>query len=189
MSKFNMAIILTLIMVILLGLSSCGDSSSGTSGTGTTSTGFKKIYLAAGVFPTGDYGVADIDLTCSSGYQALIGTSARHPDIGSGAANWVLQANTEYRRADGTTVIGKTNASAVFTFPLTNSFGSSAGSYYTGIESNWSVDQTKNCGDWGSMADNRTYGNALSTTSTAISAGIHDCGTSGPAAFVLCVEQ
>lgn len=168
----------------VLFLTSCGSDDNGGTG-GSSVGGFKKITFGTNISGSGDHGVADADLKCGAGYKALIGSSIeRSPNL-----NWVLKANTEYRRADGVTIIGKTNSNAVFTFPLTNSFGATAGSYFTGIQADWTIDTTKNCSDWGSMADDRTYGNALSVTSTAIAENISDCGTTGPVTAIVCVEQ
>lgn len=177
--------------IMAFSLISCGDdNNSQSSSGGGGSTSFKKIYLTSFSSPTGDVGISSFDNACNAGYKALVGGASRHPDIASsGSVDWVLAANTEYRRNDGVTVIGTTNASAVFTYPLTNSIGASAGKYYTGISADWSVSDATNCQDWGSMADDRIYGNALSTSSDAISEGMHNCGTTGPAAYVVCVEQ
>lgn len=187
MSKLNTAIFL----VAALSLVSCGDDSSGSgSASGGGGTSYKKIYLASISAPTGDLGIADIDAACNSGYRAMVGGNGRHPDVASsGAVDWVLSANTEYRRNDGVTVIGTTTAAAIFSFPLTNSFSATSGKYYTGLSTTWSTSDAISCQDWGSMADDRTYGDALSVTTSAIAEGMHDCGTSGPAAYVVCVEQ
>lgn len=186
------------ILLLTLGicLSSCGKglnpkSSNTNNGGGGNTVTYKKIYLAAKLYNTGDGGVEDFDNSCSPGYKALVGHStSRHPNIaGSGATGWVLAANTEYRRQDGVIVIGTTNTNAVFDFPLTNSFGSAAGKYYTGLQTNWTVDITYNCSNWGSMGDDRTYGDALSTNANAISENHHNCGTGGVPNSVICVEQ
>lgn len=186
----------TLMLVMGLTLTACGPglkskpSGSSNGGDGGNTSTYKKIYLAARTVPTGDSGVSYFDDACDAGYKALIGDATRHPDIaGSGSTGWVLAANQEYRRQDGVTVIGTTNSSAVFDFPLTNSFGSAAGKYFTGLQTNWTVNTAFNCSDWGSMADDRTYGDALSTNANAIAEAFHDCGTSGPSQYVVCVEQ
>ncbi len=189
--------ILRKILLLTLGLclAACGkglkskSSESGGGGGGNTVT-YKKIYLAAQVPSTGDGGVGFFDAACDPGYKALFGDVTRHPDIGgSGATGWVLAANQEYRRQDGVTVIGTTNANAVFDFPLTNSFGSAAGKYFTGLQTNWTVNPLFNCTDWSSMADDRTYGDALSTNANAISEGFFNCNGGGPSQYVVCVEQ
>lgn len=174
-----------------LSLISCGKGlNSIPSNSNTNTSSFKKIYLASFSASTGDIGMNDMDTACGAGYKALVGSTTRHPDIaGSGAAGWVLAANTEYRRQDGVTVIGTTNANAVFDFPLTNSIGTVAGKFYTGLQTNWTVNSAFNCDDWGSMADERTYGDSLSTNANAISENHHDCGTTGPSQYVACVEQ
>lgn len=182
MRRFNFALFLVTTFFAI----SCGkglhlekSSALGSSGS------FKKISLVSAAFPTGDGGLGDFDSKCSSGYRALVGSVIeRSPTL-----DWVLKANTEYRRTDGTTVIGTTNGSAVFTFPLKNSFGAAAGKYYTGLQADWSINTLQNCDNWLTMADDRSYGDALSTSSTAIAESIHNCGTSGPVTYVVCVEQ
>lgn len=72
--------------------------------------------------------------------------------------NWVLTASMEYRRPDGVTVIGTTNASREFPLPLTNAVQAAASSIYTGIDvsgANWVVGT--NCMDWTSVAGGVTF--------------------------------
>lgn len=73
---------------------------------------------------------ADSNKPSSGTFKALMvedsGARAASP-----AADWVLQANTTYGRADGT-IIGTTDSSALFNLPLTNAIAPGK-SYWTGI--------------------------------------------------------
>lgn len=129
-------------------------------------------------------------------YKAMIATATRTActtaNCSGGASenlDWVLAANTEYRRADGTTVIGTTNAAGIFDFvsPLTNSFDTSNTTTMTGFEINW-TSSADNCTDWSTTASgNYAVGNATSTTSASINKGsTESCANAQP---LVCVEQ
>jgi hypothetical protein len=102
-------------------------------------------------------------------YKALLMTSDGTRDQSN---NWVLYANTEYRREDGTTVIGTTNASSIFTFPLTNPIAVGVSYTATGITvvnaTTWNVGL--NCDDWTNTAVSGGLGDALDAASNAFDA-------------------
>ncbi|MBI39523.1 MAG: hypothetical protein CMF59_07985 [Leptospiraceae bacterium] len=115
------------------------------------------------------------------------------PNCSGGASehvDWVMTPDTEYRRSDGTTIIGKTNLNAGI-FPVDStglaiSFSGSSGDYWSGMNSNWTL-AIFNCGLWiqGSGSDG-IFGDPTATNTDAIAVGFNDCG--GPL-HLLCVEQ
>ncbi|MDO8519146.1 MAG: DUF1554 domain-containing protein [Deltaproteobacteria bacterium] len=160
-------------------------------------------------------GIAGADAKCESDgskpadgstYKAfLVDTSNRvactTASCGGGTSehtDWVMGANTTYTRSDGTTVVGVTNANGILaTFPLTNSFGTSAGLAWTGLSQtadawtsgNGSVTDSL-CNNWES-ADDFGYTADLVATSgynnaVSKSAGGQGCSTSRA---LICVEQ
>jgi len=154
------------------------------------SSGFKKIFVTEAAHNGNFGGLAEADAICASQatmsgysgtYKALLGTSARNT-----SSNWVLTANTEYVQAGSSKVIGTTNSSAVFTFPLTNSFGTISTMSWTGLTSNWAV-SSDNCSDWTDGNVNGNTGNNEATDSTAIAGSIPEyCGFLNT---LICVEQ
>lgn len=64
--------------------------------------------------------------------------------------DWVLKPNQQYKRKDGTTVIGTTNANGLFPIPLTNSMEPNllnANNYViTGINADWI--NSNDCDNW-----------------------------------------
>ena len=108
--------------------------------------------------------------------------------------DWVFQPNTEYRREDETTVIGTTNSSSIFEFPLDNSFTGVNETYWTGFPSTWAILNTGggniDCLGWTSKdggasgrvgVGDETDSNAIDRTS-----GQASCSTSHK---IICVEQ
>lgn len=71
--------------------------------------------------------------------------------------NWVLSPSTEYRRSDGTTIIGTTMTTAgIFNFNpgiLDNSATGNADEYWTGMQADWTVNSSDNCSNWGSSSN------------------------------------
>jgi hypothetical protein len=148
-------------------------------------------------------GISGIDAQCNVGaaiaglpasnYRAMIMTSGG-TTIRNQNTNWVLKPNKQYRRQNGITVIGVTNASSVFpiaTGNLTNSFLGSFANIFSGInvvtDTSWSP-HPNNCDNWTSGALIGAQGaNPNNTSITSIDAGvIHNCtNTFG----VYCVEQ
>ncbi|PKA03818.1 hypothetical protein CH375_14725 [Leptospira ellisii] len=155
-------------------------------------------------------GIAGIDNDCAADpnkpsgggtYKALVSdgvnrracTTASCSNGISENLNWILKPNKEYRRKDGTTVIGTTNASGIFSFPLTNSPETLANLVVTnGIATGFNADWTSNtndCADWSTnlAGTSSTVGTWDSTDSGLIGGG----GTSGCSNthMTLCVEQ
>lgn len=109
----------------------------------------------------------------------------------SEAQNWVLEPNKQYRREDGTTIIGTTNANAIFDFPLTNSFSGVNEKYWTGFTDTWAT-QTDASADTCLFFQSQnntisTYvGSGNTLDGTSINAGMEYCSNTKK---VLCVEQ
>lgn len=98
-------------------------------------------------------------------YKTLIASPDRYP-----ANGWVMLANSNYYRADGTTYIKNTNSNQVFSFPLYNSISTSAVEAWSGFNGDWSSATTHDCVNWTSDTgwyDGRS-GLANSTGSFAI---------------------
>ena len=100
--------------------------------------------------------------------------------------DWVLDANTQYTRTDGT-VIGTTNANGIFSFPLTNSWNGVEETSYTGIGIDWTP-TTLDCSGWTTAAGvvTGTVGANNSTTNTALNTATATCDTG---ARLICVQR
>lgn len=117
-------------------------------------------------------------------------------DTGDGQVDWVLAANTNYYRADGTTLIGTTTSGAIFDTlsGLTNSITGSGDNYWTGFLSDWtSGSDTSDLCDFSSVTSWSNsggafgrYGNGSFTTSGAIAQATQNCST---VIHLLCVRQ
>lgn len=144
---------------------------------------------------------ADANKPNDSTYKALISNdSARtacmneycSPAAGGDLVDWPLQANTQYKQADGTTVIGTTNDDQVFEFPLENTVTSSVAYYWTGlsVDNDWVDDDYTNdmCSGWTSSS-NMSTGTFGASGGTGISNFVQAsaaCDTSS--LQLLCVE-
>jgi hypothetical protein len=155
-------------------------------------------YVGAG----GD-GIKGVDAECNVGaalvglpasnYRAILMTSGG-TTIRNQTTNWVLKPNKEYRRPNGITIIGVTNASSVFsifTGSLTNSFLGGFANIYSGItvasDTSW-VPNATNCSNWTSAAAAGVQSaNPNTTNSAAIDFGIGQ--TCNNTVGVYCVEQ
>ncbi|MAZ48632.1 MAG: hypothetical protein CME65_08710 [Halobacteriovoraceae bacterium] len=181
---------------------------------------YKKIFVTTNTYKGGSGllfadGVSDFDGHCSSEastkglsgtYKAMVSAVSGNNGItirkacstancsGSGAAenvNWVLSPNTQYRREDGSAVIGTTNSSGIFDFPLDRSFTGTDVSYWTGTPSSYAVPTIGNaaytCTDWSINSGGLGYyGNGLARDYKSIYDGSHGCSTEK---HILCVEQ
>nr|WP_269155358.1 DUF1554 domain-containing protein [Leptospira mtsangambouensis] len=189
---------------------SSSSATTANTSTGTcATTGFCKIFAtAATAIKTG--GISGFDNQCQNDtnkpsgggtYKALASDGVNRracstANCSTGVSEnigWVLKPNKEYRRKDGTTVIGTTNASGIFTFPLTNSMEIISNlvvtnGIATGFVSDW-TSSANDCLDWTSNAGGNlsTTGTWTSTNSGAIDGG----GTSGCSNthMLVCVEQ
>ncbi len=124
-------------------------------------------------------------------------------DCSGGASeglDWVLKANTQYTRADGT-IIGTTNAGAIFAgAALTNPVKGDGvyTEFRTGFRfvttANWLPHATANCASYTSATGNGVSGNlssaALSTGGGSMNNFLYTNGTTcATAVKLLCVEQ
>lgn len=187
------------------------STSPATSSTAATcaTTGFCRIFATAAT-ATKNGGITGLDAQCNADtnkpsgggtYKALVSDGAIRRACTTAACStgtgehidWVLKPNKEYRRKDGTTVIGTTTANGVFGFPLTNSPEILANivvtnGIATGLSANW-TSSANDCLDWSSNAggNSSTVGTWDSTNAGVIDGG----GTSGcsNAHMLLCVEQ
>lgn len=105
--------------------------------------------------------------------------------------NWVLDSNRQYRREDGSTIIGTTNANAIFDYPLTNSLTGSADEFWTGFPDTWAilnVGSNQDCASWttNDSSYNSYYGVGNTTTLSAFSSSFATCNINRK---ILCVEQ
>lgn len=165
--------------------------------------GFCYIYSSQNPPATGSYGgIAGADAMCSQDAARpaaatytikafLVGTTRRASltaSAGDGQLDWVLRSNQQYRRSDGTTVIGTTGSNALFTFPLAASFGTVGIGFRTGLNVNWTT-VGNDCLSWtdGSVGQTSEIGTANQTNNTAIGGGNITC--SNPGYYLMCVEQ
>jgi hypothetical protein len=184
------------------------DSSSNktlyTVGSRATNALVRYIYSASGA-AVANVGLTGLDARCNSNgnrpdtsltYKALISKVgvriACTASSCSGATgteqslDWVLLPNTEYRRENGTSIIGTTNANAIFDFPLTTALHATSGPW-TGLFGDWTV--ADNCNGWtsNSSSDRARVGNPSSTGQDSISGYYTSCDSSSTR--VLCVSQ
>ncbi|WP_411821916.1 FN3 associated domain-containing protein [Leptospira sp. 'Mane'] len=130
---------------------------------------------------------SDANKPATGTYKALISTSARTP-----STDWPLTANTLYLRPDNVTPIGITNASKLFSFPLTNSISAVAGTQnvFTGIDTGnnpWTTGA--NCSNFTdiTLLSSILKGSSNATTSSALNDGSANCLLAS--ALLYCVEQ
>ncbi len=138
-------------------------------------------------------------------YRALIGhplfrVATTNGTNATGQNGWVLLPNTEYYLKTGggsihTTLLFKTDANGLFSFgTLSNAFsGSGADTFWTGFNSNWTIDSTGHCGNWSDRDSFGQYGVGGSTGTTSITTGVgatSSCHEStGDLRKLLCVQQ
>lgn len=176
--------------------------------------GYKRLFLTQGS-TDGDFSdlgggtpIENIDAFCASDannpdpgsvFKAMIHAGASGgrrgpcltPNCSGGASehvDWVFAPDTEYRRADSITVIGRTMPTlGLFDFgagDLDASFGSNTGTYWTGINTNWTEDN--NCSRWINFGSSAQLGDATAISVFAVSAVGLSCSASQR---VVCVEQ
>lgn len=163
-------------------------------------------------------GVSGADAVCnasvpaalagSSNYKALLVDGAARiatatGDLGDGQADWVLEANREYRRADGLSVF-TTNAVRLFSFDvfgsgatLSNPVSVSAGSFWTGLSVDWTyMGAAIACNGWTSASAGVSgeVGAGDQTGLAAIHEGAETCNRTtrsvgGAPIGLLCIEQ
>lgn len=123
---------------LLIGILLIASNSQTTSQTDTScSAGYCKMFVSL-ANATLNAGVSGLDSQCASDtnkpsggatYKAMVADGTNRiacttPNCATGGTsehtNWIFKPNKEYRRSDGTTIIGTTTANGVFSFPLTN---------------------------------------------------------------------
>ncbi|MBM9577673.1 DUF1554 domain-containing protein [Leptospira sp. 201903070] len=122
---------------------------------------------------------------------ASLNADANFNGQGNGQVNWILKADTDYRRIDGTTVVFRTNGRRLFDFnpanSLQNSFTTTVGTrIWTALNPDWSA--TNSCGDWFSADAGNQGETGLPNERDvqSIHIGTINCNTT---ARVLCIEQ
>lgn len=204
---------LTFSLILFVGCD--GDSDDpGDSVASCENTGFCYIFISDST-SNGDFdslgnsngnGIKEADALCNadankpndSVYKALLSatdtrqacTSANCETEGAQEnLDWVFQPNTEYRRPDGTTVIGTTTEAALLINPLDNSVdgGSGPARVWTGTTHNYRIDPS-NCTNWsnGTSGVDGLNGDPASDNPTFLSDTFQNCDTT---AAVYCVEQ
>lgn len=182
---------------------------------GNSTTGSKTTYscgancriFATAATYTGDLGgITGADSKCMSDalrpadppeaqWKALLSATERlactTPNCTGGSAenfNWVLRANTTYRRSNDTTIVGLTDASGIWILNLTNSINPLGGNTWTGNYANWTSSALSDrCNDWSdSGTTNGIYALSESVTATAIAHFHTSCSNLNK---LYCVEQ
>lgn len=185
---------ISLFLLLLFSFISCGGSESSkgiiNSSTDTETTVFKTFnVLTTGTRPgnlgsTPSEAIANADSLCATdfgaAFKAFLASSVRNP-----GTDWVLKPNTEYRRSDGTTIIGTTNSSSTFDFPLLNSVATEITQYWSGLDINWNY-SANNCGDWTSNIGIGNAGDAGSNDNKLNYSWTVPCPNTS---YILCVEQ
>ncbi|MBE7412677.1 MAG: DUF1554 domain-containing protein [Leptospiraceae bacterium] len=174
---------------------------------------FKFIYLTTPTYTGGLGGITGADSICNSHanrpdikstYKALLGSvngsqrwgctsaPAQCSDGIDNSQNWVLYANTTYKRASDSVVIGTTTIDRVFNFSLSASLGIS-GLYWSGLENTapqfgYSTAGTSECNGWsdGTIGPFGNRGDLASVSSTSANTSNLNCNNTYS---ILCAEQ
>lgn len=163
---------------------------------------FCYLYVTSAAY-LGDETLSGFDSACNSDasrpnsgtYKAVMASSARTActtaNCSGGVSensDWALSASTEYRRVDGTTVIGTTTAAGIFSFALDNSVNGAGNVAWTGLDADW-TNSSDNCTNWTSNSNGVDGADGLSmlTSTDAISVGTDSCDTASR--NVYCAEQ
>jgi hypothetical protein len=101
--------------------------------------------------------------------------------------NWVLRPNTLYRRLDGQ-IIGTTNGSAIFVFPLQNAMDSNSYDVWTGLLNSWIQYNPYNCSNWKSNSGFESGRSGMSDYMTGYAIDYGDLPCSNLHSLY-CVEQ
>lgn len=170
-------------------------------------------YAGGSSFKVSD-GVIDFDNICKNEatakgltvetYKALIQTNGStrtmrracytagcQDGIGENS-NWIFEPNTEYRREDKLTIIGTTNAEAIFDFPLENGFTGTSDEFWTGFPPSWAIlniGANSDCAAWTvkSSSYSARVGKGDVVDGTAVDIGsLRSCDLQKK---ILCVEQ
>jgi hypothetical protein len=189
-----------------------GNAGSGTNTVTLTFGPIKRIFLTSSTHNGNFGGISGVDSFCSSDankpstgtYHGMITNGSTRVACTSafcatgGASehvDWALAANTFYTRADGTP-IGMTTSNGVFTFPLTNSFGTvgfPGGRAWTGMDfsnKTWIYRNACTCSGWTSASSGVSgcYGSGASSDTDDNSISYYS-DTCDKLLRVYCVEQ
>ncbi|MCR9143249.1 MAG: DUF1554 domain-containing protein [bacterium] len=132
----------------------------------------------------------DANVPVAGTYKAVVadGTHRRASltaNAGDSQIDWVLAANTDYRRAD-TTGIVRTDANSIFVFgAFTNSVTVAVGKYWTGLSGDWTT-AANDCTNFAGTAGTGQEGDANATGTTALDVGAVACTTALP---LVCAQQ
>ena len=180
------------------------NSTTSTTSTSCSGSGTCKMFVTNSN-ATLNAGISGLDSECSSDankpsgggtYKAMVADGTNRiacttANCGGGTGehtDWVLKPGQEYRRADGTTVIGTTTANGVFSFPLTAAIQTTVvgtNSTVTGLENNW-TSSANDCTNFSTTGANTSNGLHDSTTNFLLTVGPSGCGNTMK---IICVEQ
>ena len=187
------------VLVLLFLAAACGKGLDVNSESSSEGGGPKIIRISTstldGDFSNGSNAAAakaNADALCAgevAGYKAMIASSVRYPNTGSGSSDWVLKPNTQYLREDGVTVIGTTNTNGTFddvgSIIFEDSVGTTGGvKAWTGLGAAWDTDA--NCNNWTQTAGTGMTGDTASISTNAISDSNEACTGSY---HLYCVQQ
>lgn len=103
--------------------------------------------------------------------------------------DWVLKPNKEYRRDDGSIVIGNTTKNGIFESDLTNEISSvitGTNLTITGLNANW-TNSSNDCSNFSATVGNVSIGSHIEKTITSVIAfGDTVCSSNRK---LICVEQ
>lgn len=119
--------------------------------------------------------------------QRIACTTANCSGGPSEHVNWILHANTTYRRLSTMVTIMETNANGIFVFgTLSSPIWDGVPGWWTGINADWTFNSA--CGDnaWGTTAGNARFGDPNVTSSGALTNGLDPCTTTG--SKLICVQ-
>jgi hypothetical protein len=158
---------------------------------GPTPTGPLVIYTTMALTNGNRGGITGADALCQADTQCPFGTTCKAILVdgtvrtASPTLNWVLQPSTQYANTSGQ-VIGTTNTSSVFSFPLTNALPTSA-TVWTGLNVDWTT-STSTCNAWTSASTSvfGSSGESTSTSNTFINAALDLCSDVQP---LYCAQQ
>lgn len=147
--------------------------------------------ILGGIF--GADGICQADVKCPVGkickaILAEAGSDARvasaTANLGDGQIDWVLKPFSTYLRNDTPTVIGTTNASSLFTFPIIGIRPTSS-TAWTGLSADW-TSNVNHCDSWGLSSGNGNAGDTAGTGTSAIGFNSFPCTSNLP---FYCAEQ
>jgi hypothetical protein len=185
--------------ITILFLSSCGQSSGyaptiSADGSITyancQAAGSCLVFVSASTYTGNLGGATGADAKCMSDANKPSGTNTYKAMIGSTGQrtillDWVLAPHVDYYRTDSTTLIGRTDSNAVFTFSLSNSITSATNEVWVGFH-NAAFDILTDCTNWTSTTANGMVGNSQVIDATAVGVVSGACSV---ARHLYCVEQ